>query len=117
MQNKAANKMADIARDVDLCLYNVLTDYMPKEIMIDAISLYLTSDGGFGNGLYIDNYPKKHYTFISLVSIVISLILYINQNKFYLLFFILSIILHLIGIVLNNILEKYKKILSIIRNR
>ena len=63
MQNKAANKMADIARDVDLCLYNVLTDYMPKEIMIDAISLYLTSDGGFGNGLYIDNYNPNASAF------------------------------------------------------
>ena len=56
MQNKASNKMLDIARDIDLCLYNVLTDYMPNEIMIDALALYLTDDGGFGNGLYIDNY-------------------------------------------------------------
>lgn len=56
MQNKASNKMVDIARDVDLCLFNVLTDYMPKEIMIDALTLYFTDDGGFGNGLYIDNY-------------------------------------------------------------
>ncbi len=51
-----SKKMTDCARDVDMCLYNVLTDYMDKNFMNDALSLYLSDDGAFGNGLHIDNY-------------------------------------------------------------
>ena len=55
-ENVISRKMTDCARDVDMCLYNCLTDYMDKDFMNDALSLYLTKDGAFGNGLHIDNY-------------------------------------------------------------
>ena len=51
-----SKKMTECARDVDMCLYNVLTDYMDKDFMNDALSLYLSTDGAFANGLNIDNY-------------------------------------------------------------
>ncbi len=51
-----SRKMTECARDVDMCLFNCLTLYMDKDFMNDALSLYLTKDGAFGNGLHIDNY-------------------------------------------------------------
>jgi len=51
-----SKKMVDCARDIDMCLYNCLTDYMDKDFMNDALSLYLSKDGAFANGLHIDNY-------------------------------------------------------------
>ncbi len=55
-ENVISRKMTDCARDVDMCLYNCLTDYMDKDFMNDALSLYLSKDGAFANGLNIDNY-------------------------------------------------------------
>ena len=66
---------------------------------------------------YIDNYPKRYYTSLSILSIIVSIILYTKKEELYLLFIILSIVLYIIGIIKASILEKYKKIISVFRNR
>lgn len=56
-QNKMSNQMQLKARDIDVCLYNILdgTD-IPRDFILDCLLLYQNNDGGFGSGLYIDNY-------------------------------------------------------------
>ena len=44
------------SRDVDICVLNTLDGSMPKDYVLDCMMMYQNKDGGFGNGLYIDNY-------------------------------------------------------------
>lgn len=44
------------SRDVDICVLNALDGSMPKDYVLDCMMMYQNKDGGFGNGLYIDNY-------------------------------------------------------------
>ena len=44
------------SRDIDICMFSALEGSLPKEMLLDALMLYINSDGGFGHGLYIDNY-------------------------------------------------------------
>ena len=44
------------SRDIDICMFSALEGSLPKEMLLDALMLYVNSDGGFGHGLYIDNY-------------------------------------------------------------
>ena len=56
MQDTIAKQMSLKARDIDVCLYNILDNSLPKEFILDCLSFYQNKDGGFGNALYIDNY-------------------------------------------------------------
>ncbi len=56
MQNDMTNQMCNKARDIDICIFNALDGSMPKDFLLDCLTLYETEDGGFGHGLYIDNY-------------------------------------------------------------
>ena len=51
-----ANQLSLKSRDIDVVLYNILDESLPKEFMLDSLMMYINKDGGFGNGLYIDNY-------------------------------------------------------------
>ncbi|MDE7264051.1 MAG: hypothetical protein K2N64_05270 [Anaeroplasmataceae bacterium] len=44
------------ARDIDVAIYNAMMDPTAKDFVVDSLMLYLTKDGGIGNGLDIDNY-------------------------------------------------------------
>lgn len=56
MQNDIARQMYNKARDIDVAVFNYLTDIMPKDFVLDALMFYTTKDGGFAGGLHIDNY-------------------------------------------------------------
>lgn len=56
MQADLARQMFNKARDIDVALINTLDESMPNEFILDALMFYLNNDGGFANGLYIDNY-------------------------------------------------------------
>lgn len=49
------SQMNNRARDIDLAVYCCLMDDLDKEVVLDALSMYLNEDGGFGNGLELDN--------------------------------------------------------------
>lgn len=49
-------------RDIDVALFNV-SNGGDKEFVADALSLYVNKDGGFGQGLYIDNYNPNSTAF------------------------------------------------------
>lgn len=51
-----ANQLSLKSRDIDVVLFNILDESLPKEFMLDSLMLYQNKDGGFGNALYIDNY-------------------------------------------------------------
>lgn len=55
MQADMANQMCNKARDIDICIYNTLDGTMPKEFLLDCLTLFETKDG-FARGLHIDNY-------------------------------------------------------------
>ena len=53
---KMSNQMQLKARDI-VCLYNILDGSdMPRDFILDCLLFYQNKDGGFGNGLFIDNY-------------------------------------------------------------
>ena len=49
-------QMYNKERDIDVAIINIFDDSMPKDFMLDALMFYQNNDGGFANGLYIDNY-------------------------------------------------------------
>lgn len=55
-QDGIFRQMYNKARDIDVAIINTLDGSMPKDFILDAIMFYQTKDGGFANGLYIDNY-------------------------------------------------------------
>lgn len=56
MQDDMARQMTYKARDIDMALYNALDGTMANDFVLDSLMLYRNRDGGFANGLYIDNY-------------------------------------------------------------
>ena len=54
-----ANQLSLKSRDIDVVLFNILDESLPKEFMLDSLMLYQNKDGGFGNALYIDNYNPE----------------------------------------------------------
>lgn len=56
MQDVIAKQIYNKARDIDVALFNGLTEPEYKEYILDCLFLYVNRDGGFGNGLEIDNY-------------------------------------------------------------
>lgn len=44
------------ARDIDVAIYNAIDDETYKDMLSNALMLYLNEDGGFGQAFYIDNY-------------------------------------------------------------
>lgn len=55
-QDDMAYQVSLKSRDIDICMFSALDGSLPKEMLLDALMLYVNSDGGFGHGLYIDNY-------------------------------------------------------------
>ncbi len=62
-ENTIAKEMSLKARDIDVCLYNIIDGSLPKEFILDALMIYENKDGGFGNDLYIDNYNPNSSVF------------------------------------------------------
>lgn len=56
MQNDISRQMYNKARDIDVAIYNALDNVMPNDYVLDALMFFMAKDGGFANGLYIDNY-------------------------------------------------------------
>ena len=56
MQADISRQMSFKARDLDLCVINALDGSMPSDYLLDCLMMYQNRDGGFGNGLHIDNY-------------------------------------------------------------
>ena len=56
MQRDISKQMYNKARDIDVAVYNGLVEPLDKEFLLDCLFLYINRDGGFGNGLEIDNY-------------------------------------------------------------
>ena len=56
MQEKIAYLMTLKSRDIDMCMINALNDDMPREMLLDCLTLYINKDGGYAHGLHIDNY-------------------------------------------------------------
>lgn len=55
-RNDMANQIALKARDVDVCMFNILDGALDKELLLDCLMYYQNKDGGFKGGLHIDNY-------------------------------------------------------------
>ena len=55
VQEDIANQMCNKARDIDICLFNAIDGTMPKDLLLDCLTLFETKDG-FARGLHIDNY-------------------------------------------------------------
>ncbi len=51
-----ANQIALKARDIDVCMFNIIDGTLDKELLLDCLMFYQNTDGGFKGGLYIDNY-------------------------------------------------------------
>ncbi len=51
-----ANQICLKARDIDVCMFNILDGTLDKELVLDCLMFYQAKDGGFQGGLYIDNY-------------------------------------------------------------
>lgn len=76
------------ARDIDVCLYNGLfyEGQGFNEMILDALTAFQNKDGGFGNGLYIDNYDTNssvYQTYEALRLIDISFIEPKTDNELY----------------------------------
>ena len=56
MQNVISRQIYNRARDIDVALFNGYTESEYNEFILDCLFLYINKDGGFGNGLEIDNY-------------------------------------------------------------
>ncbi len=56
MQEVIAKQIYNKARDIDVAVFNGLVEPEYKEFLLDCLFLYKNQDGGFGNGLEIDNY-------------------------------------------------------------
>ena len=52
--------------------------------------------------LYIENHPNKYYNLLSIIFILISIFLYITNDKKYILYIIISLLSFLIGLILNK---------------
>ena len=55
-RNDMANQIALKARDVDVCMFNILDGTLDKDFLLDCLMFYQNKDGGFKGGLHIDNY-------------------------------------------------------------
>ena len=55
-RNDMANQIALKARDIDVCMFNILDNYLEPELLLDCLMFYQNKDGGFKGGLHIDNY-------------------------------------------------------------
>lgn len=70
-----ARQVSIKSRDIDICLFNALDGSLPREMLLDCLMLYQNKDGGFGHGLYIDNYnvntsPYQIYEAFRLMDIL-----------------------------------------------
>ncbi len=74
-RNDMSNQIALKARDVDVCMFNILDGYLDKELLLDCLTFYQNTDGGFKGGLFIDNYninssPYQVYEAFRLLDMV-----------------------------------------------
>lgn len=56
IKDNIQRKVFNRGRDIDVALINVLFEDMPNDFILDCLMFYQNKDGGFGGGLYIDNY-------------------------------------------------------------
>ncbi len=58
-------QMFNKARDVDVAVFNALASDLDKEFVLDSLMMYQNTDGGFGGGLYIDNYNPASSIYVT----------------------------------------------------
>ena len=58
-----ANQICLKARDIDVCMFNILDGSLEKELLLDCLMFYQAKDGGFQGGIYIDNYNTNSSPF------------------------------------------------------
>lgn len=63
-------QMFNKARDIDVCAYNCLMSEFPKELMLDATSMYQNRDGGFGHALDPDNQNTSSTVYQTYVALL-----------------------------------------------
>lgn len=63
-------QMFNKARDIDVCAFNCLSSDFPKEIMLDALSMYQNKDGGFGHGVEPDNLNPNSTVFETYMALL-----------------------------------------------
>ncbi|UKI49753.1 MAG: hypothetical protein L6U99_14315 [Clostridium sp.] len=57
--------MFNKARDVDVAVFNAITSELDKEFVLDSLMMYQNTDGGFGGGLFIDNYNPASSIYVT----------------------------------------------------
>lgn len=58
-------QMFNKARDVDVAVFNAITSELDKEFVLDSLMMYQNTDGGFGGGLFIDNYNPASSIYVT----------------------------------------------------
>lgn len=58
-------QMYNRSRDIDVAIYNGMFSDLPKEYVLDSLLMYQNQDGGFGSGLYIDNYNPSSTVYVT----------------------------------------------------
>ena len=69
------NQIALKARDIDVCMFNILDGALDRELLLDCLMFYQAKDGGFKGALHIDNYnvnssPYQVYEAFRLLDMV-----------------------------------------------
>ena len=84
VQEDISRQMGLKSRDIDMCMINALDDFMPRDMLLDCLTLFLNKDGGYGHALHIDNYninssPYQVYEAFRLINMVDIKNIYDNE--------------------------------------
>lgn len=63
MQATIERQMYNRGRDIDVAILNAMNDPEAKDFVLDCLMFYMNRDGGFANGLEIDNYNTNSTVF------------------------------------------------------
>lgn len=62
-------QMYNKARDIDVSLFNVTLDYLPKDFVYTALSMYQNKDGGYAHSLEIDNQNVNSTAYVTYLAL------------------------------------------------
>ena len=75
-------QMFNKARDVDVAVFNAITSELDKEFVLDSLMMYQNTDGGFGGGLFIDNYNPASSIYVTYEALRILYICGFDSDYF-----------------------------------
>ncbi|MDE5566637.1 MAG: hypothetical protein K2H02_00970 [Anaeroplasmataceae bacterium] len=78
--NDIERQIYNKGRDIDVAIFNGLLDKENRDFVIDCLMLYVNKDGGFGSGLYIDNYNTNSSVYQTYEALRILDMLDIDKN-------------------------------------